>query len=119
MRKQDKKIHIEKINFLFEQRQLNEIELDDNVYFDTLSEALDEVRRKASTIGCTVNEDDMFTQFGTGGVSYGQTKSAVIELLKDGEPILSKLGKPMNRALKVVIYRMDSGRYELIVYKTW
>ena len=118
MRRHDKKIAMKKANILFEQR-MNEIELDDNVYFDTLSSALDEIRRKASTIGCTLDEDEVFTQFGTGGVSYGQTKSAVIPLLKNGEPILSKSGKPMNRSLSVQIYRMDSGRYELNVYKTW
>ena len=100
---------------------LEEIDYDEanDTYFETLSEALDEVRRKASTIGCTLDEDELFTQFGTGGVSYGTTKSATIPLLKDGEPILSKSGKPLNRALRVVIYRMGSGNYELTVYKTW
>jgi len=118
MRRHDKKIHMEKVNILFEQR-INEIDLDDNVYFETLSAALDEVRRKAETLGYELDEDAVHFQFGTGGISYGITKSATIDLLKNGEPILSKSGKPMNRALRVVIYRMSSGRYELVVYKTW
>jgi hypothetical protein len=118
MRRHDKKIHIEKVNRLFEQR-VNELELDDKVYFETLSSALDEIRRKASTLGYTLDEDEVFTHFGTGGISYGVTKSANIPLLKDGKPILGKSGKPLNRYLSVQIYRMDSGRYELNVYKTW
>ena len=113
--------HSESLRHFDTKRQdIKEMDYDkDYTYFETLSSALDEVRRKASTIGCTLDEDEVFTQFGTGGVSYGQTKSANIGLLKDGNPILGKSGKPLNRALRVVIYRMDSGKYELTVYKTW
>ena len=116
MRSKDKTQHIINSNFLFEVRQKNERE---DTYFNTLSEALDEVRYTATDLGCTVDEDEMFTNFGTGGVSYGQTKRAFIPLLKNGEPILSKSGKLLNRGLTVVIYRMDSGKYELITYKSW
>ena len=29
------------------------------------------------------------------------------------------MNKPLNRAVNIVIYRMDSGRYELTFYKTF
>ena len=103
-------------------RQINEelgILNENDTYFETLSQALDVVRDKAVSLGYEVNEEDMFSNFGTGGISYETTKSANIELLKDGEPILSKSGRPINRALSVSIYRMPSGKYELTLYKTW
>lgn len=112
MRRQDKLKNIKENNILLEQRT-------NDTYFETLSGALDNVRKVAEQLGYTINEDDMFTQFGTGGVSYGQTKRANIELLKNGEKILSRDGRPINRALVVIIYRMDSGKYELTVYKSW
>ena len=90
-----------------------------DTYFKTLSETLDYVRGVAEKMGYTIDEDEMFTQFGTGGVSYGQTKRAHIPLLKDGKPILGKSGKPLGRGLNVIIYRMDSGSYELTLYKSW
>lgn len=90
-----------------------------DTYFDTLSETLDYVREKANKMGYTLDEEELWLQFGTGGISYGQTKKATIPLLKDGEPILGKNGKVLNRSLAVVIYRMDSGKYELTLYKTW
>lgn len=103
-------------------RQINE-ELgnlnENDTYFESLSQALDVVRDKANSLGYEVDEDSMFSNFGTGGISYETTKSANIELLKDGNPILGKSGRPMNRALSVSIYRMPSGKYELTMYKTW
>lgn len=70
-------------------------------------------------MGFTLDEDAVWSHFGTGGVAYGTTKSANIPLLKDGNPIVGKSGKPMNRALHVTVYRMESGKYELTCYKTW
>tara|TARA_B110000285_G_C15068910_1_gene586799 strand:+ start:979 stop:1395 length:417 start_codon:yes stop_codon:yes gene_type:complete len=90
-----------------------------DTYFETLSGTLDYVREQVLKMGYTLDEDELNFQFGTGGISYGQTKSAVISLLKNGEPILSKNGKPLNRGVNIVIYRMDSGRYELTFYKTF
>jgi len=58
-------------------------------------------------MGLEVDEEEMWGQFGTGGVSYGQTKGANIPLVKNGKPILSKSGKPMNRSLRVVIYKLS------------
>lgn len=90
-----------------------------DTYFKTLSGALDQVRSQAKGLGFEVDEDDMFNNFGTGGISYGTTKSANITLQKDGMAITSKGGKEMNRSLHVSLYRMDSGTYELTAYKTW
>ncbi len=99
--------------------ELSEFVKESDTYFDTLSQALDSVRDKAMSLGYEVDEDSMFSNFGTGGISYETTKSANIELLKNGEPILSKSGKPLNRAISISIYRMPSGKYELTAYKTW
>jgi hypothetical protein len=90
-----------------------------DTYFETLSQALDAVRTKAEKIGYTVDEEEMWSVFGTGGITYETTKDGTISLLKDDQPILSKSGKPLNRALHVSIYRMSSGLYELTCYKTW
>lgn len=92
---------------------------DSDTYFETLSATLDHVREMAKEMGYELDEDAVHFQFGTGGIPYGQTKSATIPLLKDGEPIMGKSGKPLNRAIRVSIYRMDSGRYELTAYKTF
>lgn len=90
-----------------------------DTYFETLSGTLDQVRAEAKKHGFEVDEQELNLQFGSGGVSYGTTKSATLPLLKDGKPVKSKSGKAMNRNIHVAIYRMDSGRYELTAYKTW
>lgn len=124
MRRQDKKKNIQKVNKLFEQRTndtkfyLNE-GVSEDTYFETLSSALEYVRGMAESLGFEVDEEDMWINFGTDGISYGQTKSANIRLLQDGQPILDRRGKEMNRAIHVVIYRMETGRYELTAYKTF
>jgi hypothetical protein len=79
------------------------------VYFETLSAALDAVREKVEKRGYTVDEEDMWNYFGTGGIGYLQTKRATIPLLKDGIP-------QRNRSVTIAIYRMDSGQYELTSY---
>lgn len=116
MRRFDKKLNIEKANILLEQRSINE---NSDTYFETLSAALDSVRLMAEKLGCTLDEDEVWNRFGTGGISYGTTKHGVISLLKDGQPIVSKSGKPLNRGISISLYRMDSGKYELTAYKTW
>lgn len=112
MRRIEKKNNMKKVTLLFEERN-------NDTYFETLSSTLDFVRSKAESMGLILDEEGLYTQFGTGGISYGQTKSANIDLLKDGKPILNKAGKPLNRAFRISIYRMDSGRYELTTHKTW
>jgi hypothetical protein len=97
-------------------------EVDKNLndtYFETLSEALDAVRKKANELGFEIDENAVWTNFGTGGIPYETEKSANIPLLQNGEPILDKRGKEANRYIRVSIYRMSSGRYELTMYKTW
>ena len=88
-------------------------------YHETLSQALDVVRDKAASMGFEVDEDDIFRHFGTGGIRYEETKSANINLFKDGKPIMDRRGREMNRSLHVSIYRMPSGRYELTMYPTF
>jgi len=90
-----------------------------DTYFETLSAALDAVRAKAEQLGFEVDEQSIWTSFGTGGIPYETDKSVNIPLLQNGEPILDKRGKEANRYLRVSIYRMSSGRYELTMYKTW
>ena len=80
-----------------------------DTYFETLSEALDAVRTRVEKRGFTVDEDDMFNQFGTGGINYGETRRATIHLLKNGIP-------DKRRTVTIAIYRMDSGKYELTAY---
>ena len=88
--------------------KLNEVQQSDT-YFETLSGALDAVRERVAKKGFTVDEEEMFTQFGTGGIAYLQTKRANIPLLKAGIP-------QRNRSVTIAIYRMDSGQYELTAY---
>ena len=80
-----------------------------NTYFETLSAALDAVREKVAKKGFTVDEDNMFAEFGTGGINYGETKRETISLLKNGVP-------DNRRSVTIAIYRMDSGKYELTAY---
>lgn len=84
-----------------------------DIYFETLSEALDAVRAKANAYGLEVDEEDIWTYFGTGGIGYGETEQANLRLLQHGKPMSG------NRFIHVSIYRMPSGRYELTAYKTW
>jgi hypothetical protein len=126
MRRFDKNDNIRKANLLSEQRYLTDrgfINEDGNgnndTYFETLSEVLDAVRQKAAQLGFEVDEQTIWTNFGTGGISYETEKSANIPLLQNGEPILDKRGNEANRYIRVSIYRMPSGRYELTMYKTW
>jgi hypothetical protein len=82
-----------------------------DTYFETLSAALDAVRERVAKKGYSVDEDAVFQQFGTGGISYGQTKRATIPLIN------IKTGLPeKRRSVTVAIYRMDSGKYELTAY---
>jgi len=90
-----------------------------NTYFETLSATLDAVRAKAEQLGFEIDEQSIWDSFGTGGISYETEKSANIPLLQNGEPILDKRGNEANRYIRVSIYRMPSGRYELTMYKTW
>jgi hypothetical protein len=93
--------------------------VNDNTYFETLHGVIDYMGKYAQQLGFELDEEAVFFHLGTGGIGYGETKSVNIPLLKDGQPILDKRGKEANRAIHVSIYRMDSGKYELTIYKTW
>jgi hypothetical protein len=97
------------INKVLPKSKLNEIRQPNSPYYETLSQALDAVREQVGNKGFTVDEDDMQLHFGTGGISYGETKRANISLLKNGIP-------DKRRNVTIAIYRMDSGRYELTSY---
>jgi hypothetical protein len=84
-------------------------EKNSELYFDTLSQALDKILEKATKNGYEIEDQEReFFLFGIGGIGYGETKKGSFNLLKDG-----KLTK---KKLQVQIYRMDSGRYELNQY---
>lgn len=122
MRKLDKLKNIKKANMLTEHRYLENkglLKENSDTYFETLSSALDHVRQMAQQMGYEADDNAIWDNFGTGGISYGQTKTGTIPLLKDGQPIIGKDGKELNRAISVSIYRMDSGKYELTAYKTF
>lgn len=81
----------------------------EEIYFDTLSQALDKVLEYATKKGFEIDDQEReFFLFGVGGIQYGETKRASFSLLKDQKPVKKKL--------QVQIYRMDSGRYELNQY---
>jgi len=94
--------------------QKPESEIDENNnekksnYHATLSGAVDNAINMAKDKGYEIDEHTLFTEFGTGGVGYDETKSAIIPLFKNGEP--------QKEALSITIYRMPSGKYELTTY---
>jgi len=81
----------------------------EDIYFDTLSQALDKVLEKTTKEGFEiVDQEREFFHFGIGGIQYGETKRASFNLEKDE--------KPSRKKLHIQIYRMESGRYELNQY---
>ena len=80
------------------------------IYFSTLSGALDQASKSAKEeAGLFVDNEDMFTSFGTGGIRYGHNKKASISLI-------DCKGKESKKCLQISIYRMNSGFYELTDY---
>lgn len=90
-------------------RKLIRESINDETYFATLSEALDQVNKKAVSKGYDEINPDEFFQFGMGGISYGETKRKSFSLTKNGIPVLKRM-------MHVAIFRMDSGTYELTCY---
>lgn len=81
----------------------------DEIYFDSLSQALDKVSDYTKEKGYEIDDQEReFFLYGTGGIKYGETKKKTFDLIKDE--------KPAKKKLHVQIYRMDSGRYELNKY---
>jgi hypothetical protein len=82
------------------------------IYFETLGGAIDAAIGGAQQDGAEfdLKELSAFMDQWIGGVSYGQT-------VRHSLPVFKLKGKLQYvRALTVVLYRMDSGRYELVSY---
>jgi hypothetical protein len=82
---------------------------DYETYHKTLSSALDEAQKFVNNRGYEFSEDRYFPDLTMGGVSYGQTSSVKREVVEVG-------GKNRHNTLILVVYRMDSGTYELTMY---
>lgn len=81
---------------------------DKDIYHKTLSSALEKAEAYAAKKGYTIDPEEMFRVFGTGGVSYETTRRGSISLYKDGVR--------QKKMLHIQIYRMPSGDYELNDY---
>ena len=79
---------------------------DSDTYFDTLSEVIEFAIAKAEKAGYTVDADDFWS---LQHVSYGTTERRSIY-------ITTKKGNIAKKMLQVVVYRMESGTYELTCY---
>jgi len=79
-----------------------------DIYHKTLRAALEKAEEYAAKKGYTIDPEEMFRLFGTGGVSYETTKKGSLTLYKDGVP--------QKKMLHIQIYRMPSGNYELNDY---
>lgn len=79
-----------------------------NIYHPTLRAALEKAEKYAAERGYTIDPEELFREFGTGGVSYETTRKGSLTLYKDGIP--------QKKRLHIQIYRMPSGSYELNDY---
>lgn len=81
-------------------------------YFKTLSAALNAAVGRATERGAEFDTKELctFLDQWNGGVSYGQTVTHACPLFK----LKGKL--QYVRAMTVVLYRMESGNYELTTY---
>lgn len=79
----------------------------DENYFDTLTGALNVAVGRAIQKGYAFSDNELcaFLDQWNGGVGYGQT-------VRHACPVLGK----GNRAMTVVLYRTEAGRYELTTY---
>lgn len=82
------------------------------IYFETLGAALDsfvqQTEEKGGLFASDAPQIHVAEKF-NGGVSYGQTVSRSFELA-------TLKGKPTRKFAHCVVYRMESGRYELTSY---
>jgi len=117
MRRIDKKLNMQKVNLLSEQRYLNNKQIineSNDVYFDTAAGAADYAREQAEKRGFEIDKDDWFTKITMGGKynrlrpGEGETHSFIIGLTKNG--------KPQKKALSISLYGMPSGKFELVHY---
>jgi len=84
------------------------------IYFSSFAEVMEAINDIANENGYDVV--DIFPDLSYGGVGYGQTKRAKVELEWNGKDKMGKSKKREKNTLNVQIYRMDSGNYELNSY---
>jgi hypothetical protein len=84
------------------------------IYFSSFAEVMEAINDIADENGYKIVE--IFPDLSYGGVSYGQTKRAKVELEWNGKEKVGKSKKREKNTLNVQIYRMDSGNYELNSY---
>jgi hypothetical protein len=80
-------------------------------YHKTLASALSEAQNFVENRGYEFSEETYFPDLTMGGVKYGQTISSTRDVVEVG-------GKNRKNTLVIVVYRMDSGTYELTMYFT-
>jgi hypothetical protein len=78
-------------------------------YHNTLSEVLSEAERFVNNRGYKFSEESYFPDITNGGVPYGQTVRTRRDIVEIG-------GKNRSNALILSVYRLESGRYELVMY---
>lgn len=80
-------------------------------YHKTLASALREAQSFVENRGYEFSEETYFPDLTMGGVKYGETISSTRDIVEVG-------GKNRKNTLVIVVYRMDSGTYELTMYFT-
>jgi hypothetical protein len=78
------------------------------LYTETLGAALDAIREHFTAKGFIFTNPERFSDHWNGGISY--------ETYKQGTFELGKAGKVKTYYLQVTLYRMPSGRYEIVAY---
>jgi hypothetical protein len=84
---------------------------DYETYHNTLASALDEADKFVESRGFKFVDETYSPDVTMGGVSYGQTARLTRGIKKEG--------RKKEDVLTVVIYRMDSGKYELTMYTSY
>ena len=90
---------------------LNEV---NDTYFRTFTDAVEYARKDAEKRGYEIDEEDWWNQIAIGGrysrsrPGKEETHTFTIQLLKNG--------KPQRKSLRIVVYGMPSGTYELTHY---
>lgn len=84
---------------------------DYETYHNTLASALNEADKYVESKGLKFTDETYFPDVTMGGISYGQTARLTRGIQREG--------KKKEDVLTVVIYRMDSGKYELTMYTSY
>ena len=84
---------------------------DYETYHNTLASALNEADKYVESKGLKFTDETYFPDVTMGGISYGQTARLTRGIQREG--------KKKEDVLIVVIYRMDSGKYELTMYTSY